>query len=85
MGKILNNETRAKIRKYVTKKWWAPFIIGFICLLVVAAGLLAMGLVAQAEVVGALSYFTLVAGLIIHFACFLRHENRKGAKNHDSN
>ena len=85
MHKILNNETRAKIREYVTKNWGAPFIIGFICLLIVAAGLLATGLATQAEVVGALSYFTLAAGLILQFACFLRYEDKQGEKNHDSN
>ena len=71
---------RIKLIKYVKRNWGAPFVIGFMLLLVVAAALLAIGLSVPAEVVGDSAYFSLVIGIILQFACYLRSEKKQGVK-----
>ena len=75
---------RIKLKTYVKNNWGAPFVIGFILLLVVAAALLGTGLSVPAEVVGAFAYFSLAIGVILQFACYLRSEKKQVVKKNGS-
>jgi len=70
----INNVTCVKFKTYIKQNWGAPFVIGFMLLLVVAALFLAIGLTLPAEVIGALAYFSLVVGAILQFARFLKYD-----------
>ena len=63
---------------YVRENWGAPFILGFMGLLLAAAVLLIVGLPWTAEAVGNYAYFSLVAGVVLQLVCFWRL-GRKGS------
>ena len=84
MRKNINRVNRIKLKTYIKQNWGAPFVIGFMLLLVVAAALLAIGLSVPAEVVGAFAYFSLAAGAILQFACYLRSKKKQGVKKNGS-
>jgi len=75
-GKIL-----AKMKGYFGKNWGAPFIIGFMGLLIVAAGSLAIGLDFLANMVAIYAYYALVEGVVLQLVCFLKYGERSGNKN----
>ena len=50
--------------------WGAPFVLGFMVFLVVAAGCLAVGLGWWAEQLGVVAYFSLVVGVVLQLVCF---------------
>ena len=54
------------------ENWGAPFVLGFIVVLVVAAGCLAVGLGWWAEELGVVAYFFLVFGVVLQLVCFWR-------------
>jgi len=68
-----------KARVYVRGNWGAPFVLGFMGLLMIAAALLILGLPWSAEVVGNVAYFSLVAGVVLQLLCF----RRRGEKDVD--
>ena len=80
----ISSVTRAKIKVYIKQNWGAPLVILFMLLLVVAALFLAIGLTFPAEVIGALAYFILVAGVILQFARFLKYDKGQERQNHGS-
>jgi hypothetical protein len=84
MGKAVSSITRIKIKTYIKQNWGAPFIFVFMLSLVIAATLLATGLLILAEVVGDFAYFSLVAGVILQCSCFLRSEKKQGAEKNGS-
>ena len=57
---------------YSRENWGAPFILGFMGLLLVAVGLLIAGSAWLAEAVGNVAYFSLVAGVVLQLVCFWR-------------
>ncbi|MES4787417.1 MAG: hypothetical protein C4294_18225 [Nitrospiraceae bacterium] len=57
---------------YFRENWGAPFIIGFILLLMVAAACLACGLDSLANDVAVYAYYLLVAGVVLQLISFLR-------------
>ena len=61
-----------RVRGYVRENWGAPFILGFMLLLVVAAACLAVGLEWLANEVAVYAYYALVAGVVLQLACFLK-------------
>jgi len=61
-----------RARLYVRENWGAPFVVGFMGSLLVAAVLLILGLPWLAEVVGNVAYFSLVAGVVLQLVCFRR-------------
>jgi len=67
---------RGKIRDF--RDWGAPFIIAFIILLIVCAGFLALGNGALANEVAVYAYYSLVVGVVLQLATFIRDERRKG-------
>jgi heme/copper-type cytochrome/quinol oxidase subunit 4 len=69
-----------KIRGYVRENWGAPFVIGFMLLLVVAAASLAIGLDFLANEVTVYAFCALVAGVVLQLVCFLKYGERSGNK-----
>lgn len=63
----------AKIKGYVRENWGAPFILGFMLLLMVAAVSLAGGLDFLANEVAVYAYYLLVAGVVLQFVSFVRY------------
>ena len=72
-GKIL-----AKMKGYFVENWGAPFVIGFMVLLIVAAGSLAIGLGSLANEVAIYAYYALVAGVVLQLVCFLKYGEKGG-------
>ena len=67
-----------RIRRYVRENWGAPFILGFMLLLMVAAVFLAVGSEWLASEVANYAYFALVAGVVLQLACFLKYGEKGG-------
>jgi hypothetical protein len=80
MPKNSAKEILAKIRGYVRENWGAPFITGFMGLLMVAATSLSMGLNFLANEVAIYAYYALVAGVVLQLVCFLKYGERSGNK-----
>jgi hypothetical protein len=75
MRKIDFNKATLKIKGYVKENWGSPFIVGFVLLLLGAAGLLSVGSdLADSLAFGA--YFTLVAGIFLQLVSFIRYRGR---------
>jgi heme/copper-type cytochrome/quinol oxidase subunit 4 len=70
----------AKIKGYVMENWGAPYILGFMLLLMVAAALLAIGSGFLANEVAVYSYYALVVGVVLQLVCFLKYGERSGNK-----
>ena len=65
-------------KRYVRENWGAPFIVGFILLLVFAAVSLATGLDALADDVALYAYYALIAGVVLQLVCFLKFREKGG-------
>lgn len=74
MIKINFNELQTKAKGYVRENWGSPFIVGFILLLLTAAVLLSVGSSYWAEEVAVYAYYSLVAGVVLQLACFLKYK-----------
>ena len=61
-----------RARLYFGENWGAPFILGFMGLLMAAVVLLITGFSWYAEAVGDFAYFSLVAGVVLQLVCFWR-------------
>ncbi len=72
-----------RVKGYVRENWGAPFIVGFMLLLMVAAASLSMGLTALANEVAIYAYYALVIGVVLQLACFLKCTKRNGEKNYE--
>jgi len=72
------------LKKYVRENWGAPFIAGFMVLLVVAAVSLSIGLTALADGMAIAAYCALVAGVVLQLVCFLKYNKKKGEVHHES-
>ncbi|MGD0028131.1 MAG: hypothetical protein ABSC91_04240 [Candidatus Bathyarchaeia archaeon] len=68
----------SRVKRYVRENWGAPFILGFMLLLVVAAVSLTRGLNALADEVSLYAYFALVAGVVLQLVCFLKFREKGG-------
>jgi hypothetical protein len=71
---------RAKVKSYVRVNWGAPFILGFMVLLIVAADSLSMGLADTADEVSTYAFCALVVGVVFQLVCFLKYSRRNGEK-----
>jgi hypothetical protein len=65
-------------RGYFRENWGAPFVLGFMFLLLVAVVLLIVGLKWTAEGVANYAYFVLVVGVVLQLVCSLRRGNSSG-------
>ncbi len=67
----------AKVKGYVRENWGAPFIVGFMILLMIAVASLSIDLAALADEVAVYAYYALVVGVVLQFVCFLKY-NQEG-------
>ena len=77
-----------KAKHHFRENWGAPFIIAFMVLLMVCAGMLAFGNEALANEVAVYAYYMLVVGVALQLAAFIRDERREkpdGVKSNSSN
>jgi len=65
-------------RGYFRENWGAPFVLGFMVLLVVAAVSLALGFEWWAEQVAVYAYFALVVGVVLQLVCFWKLGGKGG-------
>jgi len=70
--KLLLHDFLPKVKRYFRENLGAPFVIGFQVLLVVAAGLLAVGNSAWASEVAVYAYYLLVVGVVLQLFSFVR-------------
>jgi len=80
MIKSFSKEMPARIKGYVRDNWGAPFIVGFMLLLMVAAASLSMGLADLANEAAIFAYYALVAGVVLQLVSFLKYNKRNGEK-----
>jgi heme/copper-type cytochrome/quinol oxidase subunit 4 len=76
MIKTLVREVPSRVKGYVKENWGAPFVLGFMALLMVAAVSLLMGLVVLANEVAVYAYYALVVGFVLQLVCFLKYGKR---------
>jgi heme/copper-type cytochrome/quinol oxidase subunit 4 len=68
----------ARVKGYVRENWGAPFVAGFMSLLLVAVASLVMGLEFLADGVAVVAYFALVVGVVLQLVCFLKYGEKGG-------
>ena len=78
MIKTSAQEVPSRVKGYVKENWGAPFIVGFMALLMVAAVSLLMGLGVLADEVAVYAYYALVVGVVLQLVCFLKYGKRNG-------
>ena len=74
MAKINFSRFQPKAKEYVRENWGSPFVVGFIVLLLTAAVLLSGGSSYWAEEVSIYAYYSIVVGVILQLACFLKYK-----------
>jgi hypothetical protein len=79
--RVFYNKFPARVRGYSKENWGAPFVVGFMVLLMVAAFSLAMGLAVFAEEVAVYAYYALSVGVVLQLVCFLRCRKKEGETN----
>jgi len=67
-----------RVKGYVKENWGAPFIVGFMALLLVAMFSLVMNLAVLADEVAVYAYYALVIGVVLQLVCFLKYGKRNG-------
>ena len=67
-----------RVKGYVRENWGTPFILGFMLLLMVAAGSLSVGLDVLANAVAVCAYYALVAGIVLQLICFVKFGEKGG-------
>jgi len=61
------------IKEYFREHWGAPFVLGFMVLLMVAAVSLVYGLASLANEIAVYAYYCLIAGVVLQLVCFLKY------------
>ena len=84
MIKEFAKEVPARVKEYTRENWGAPFIVGFMLLLIVAAVSLSMGLAVLANEVAIVAYYALAVGVVLQLVCFLKYNKKNGEKNNES-
>lgn len=62
---------------YLRENWGAPFILAFMAMLAACAGLLAFGNESLANEIAVYAYYSLVIGVVLQLAAFIREERDK--------
>ena len=83
MSKGFAKEIPVRVKGYVRENWGAPFIVGFMLLLMVAAASLSVGLAVLANEVAVYAYYALVIGVAGQLVCYLKFNKRNGEKNNE--
>ena len=78
MIKEFAKELPARVKEYTRENWGAPFIVGFMLLLIVAAASLSIGVADAANEVAIVAYYALVAGVVLQLVCFLKYRKKDG-------
>jgi undecaprenyl pyrophosphate phosphatase UppP len=78
MVKSFGREVFASFKDYVRENWGAPFVVGFMALLMVAAVSLLMDYIVLADEVAVYAYYALVIGVVLQLACFMKYRKREG-------
>ena len=73
--------TDPRIKKYLRENPGAPFIMGFMVLLLSCAFLLFTGHTPQANKTAEYAYYLLVIGVILQFVSFVKEERAKQEEN----
>ncbi len=84
MVKGFDKKIPERVKKFLRESWGAPFILGFMLLLMVAATSLLTGLTSLANEVAVYAYYSLVVGVVLQLACFLKYYKRNGERNYGS-
>ena len=66
-----------RAKRYLRENRGDPFIIAFMIMLVVCAGLLALGNSALANEVAVYAYYFLVAGVALDLVCYLKYGRKE--------
>jgi len=69
-------------KNYVKENWGSPFLVGFLFFLVGAAISLSLGLLSLADSLAVYSFYVLVIGVVLQFACFLKYGEKGEAEVH---
>ena len=67
----------SRIKRYFRENWGAPFITGFMIVLLVAAVSVATGSESLANELAIYAYYALV-GVVLQLVCFLKYNKRNG-------
>ena len=78
MIRNLFKEVPTRIKVYTRENWGAPFVVGFMMLLMVAAVSLSVGVADIANEVAIVAYYDLVAGVVLQLVCFLKYRKKDG-------
>jgi heme/copper-type cytochrome/quinol oxidase subunit 4 len=78
MTRDLAKQVPARIKVYTRENWGAPFIVGFMLLLMVAAVSLSIGVADVANEVAIYAYYALVVGVVLQLVCFLKYRKKDG-------
>ena len=76
----LVKEIPAQVKGYLRENWGAPFIVGFMLLLMTVAASLSMGLAALSDEVAVCAFIALVVGVILKLVCYLKYNKGNGEK-----
>jgi len=68
----------SRIKRYFRENWGAPFITGFMIILLVAVVSVATGSESLANELAIYAYYALVVGVVLQLVCFLKHNKRNG-------
>jgi hypothetical protein len=71
-----------RLKGYFKENWGAPFITAFMAMLMACAGMLASGSEALANEVAIYAYYSLVVGVALQLAAFIR-EGRRRPRQHE--
>jgi hypothetical protein len=81
MIKAFARKVSLRVKGYVKENWGAPFVLGFMALLIVSAVSLLMDFVVLANEVAVYAYYALVVGVVLQLVCFLKYRKRNGEPN----
>jgi len=84
MIKSYAREMPDRIKGYVRENWGAPFISGFMGLLISTAALMVTSSESLANELAMYAYFALVVGVVLQLVCFLKYNKKSGEKNNGS-
>lgn len=82
MAHDLAKKISVRVKGYIRENWGAPFVVGFMLLLMIAATSLSVGLATLADELAVCAYFALVVGVIGQLVCYLKFNKRNGEKNY---
>ena len=66
-----------RMKSYIKKNWGAPFIVGFMLLLIAAAVSLSSGWASLADTVAVYAYYALVVGVVLQLTCFIKYRGER--------